>query len=171
MDDERSWEVRDAVPADAAAIGEFFRAIWRDAGPDAPGFAGATAEVIEEIAAPEAVRARLGGPTRHMVIAVERDDVIGFAATRADDVHAVEVELAGIVVRAAWAGRGVGRAMVREALDGCRRRGAGSAVVRTEVDNEAAIAFYRSLGFERRGETVEQVGDVEVPVVELVLAL
>ena len=102
------WAVREAEPADARAIGAFLHAIWDEAGPDAPGFAGATTELIDELAAPAAVRARLGGPMRRMVIAVRPADVVGFAATRR--LTADEVELAGIVVRRAFAGRGIGRA-------------------------------------------------------------
>lgn len=163
-DDATEWVVREAVDDDAAAIGAFLRAIWDEAGPDAPGFAGATAELIDEIAAPAAVRARLGGPERRMVLALHGVEVIGFAATRASS--ATEAELAGIVVRRAWAGRGIGRELVSAALGMIGP--SDSVVVRTEVDNVAAIRFYESLGFRREGTATELVDDVPVPVVELV---
>lgn len=178
---EHAVTVREATEADAARIGSFLRAAWAESGPDAPGFAGATDEVIDEIARPDAVRARLGGPTRRMVIAVGRggdgdiddevddqvgDEVVGFAALRTIDDDATE--LAGIVVRRAWAGHGVGSELTRRALDLARADGAASLVVRTEVDNTAAIAFYESLDFVRHGRDVERVGDTDVAVVELV---
>ena len=162
---ERDWEVREARQGDGESIGSFLHAIWDEAGPDAPGFAGATSELIDELARPDAVHSRLGGPTRRMMIAIRDDEVIGFAATRS--VSADEIELAGIVVRRVWAGRGIGRELVREALDVSRRHGAVSMIVRTEVDNVAAIGFYESLGFRRTREDVEMVDDVSVAVVEL----
>lgn len=170
---EHAVTVREATEADAARIGSFLRAAWAESGPDAPGFAGATDEVIDEIARPDAVRARLGGPTRRMVIAVGGDvdaevdgEVVGFAALRTIDDDATE--LAGIVVRRTWAGHGVGSELTRRALDLARADGAASLVVRTEVDNTAAIAFYESLGFVRHRRDVERVGDTDVAVVELV---
>lgn len=165
MVDVRDWVVREAEQTDAEAIGGFLHDIWDEAGPSAPGFAGATPALIDELARPDAVRARLGGPARRMTIAIHGEQIIGFAATRTMSTD--EVELAGIVVRRAWAGRGVGRELVRTALEVVGRHGAVSVVVRTEVDNEAAIGFYESLGFQRTGTGVERVDDVDVPVVEL----
>lgn len=165
MDAVPAGEIREATAADASRVGAFLHAIWDEAGPDAPGFAGATSELIDEIARPEAVRERLGGPTRRMVIAVRDHEVVGFAATRA--LTADEVELAGIVVRRADAGRGIGRALVHEVLDVSRRAGSVSILVRTETDNVAAIRFYESLGFRRQRDTVESVDGVPVAVVEL----
>jgi ribosomal protein S18 acetylase RimI-like enzyme len=162
------WTVREATAADADRIGTFLHTIWGEAGPSAPGFSGATPELIDEIAAPDAVRARLGGPARRIMIAVSGDDVIGFAASRR---RADDVELAGIVVRRAWAGRGVGSELVRGVVEVCRRDGTGTITVRTETDNATAIAFYESLGFVRRGEDLERVGETDVAVVELALAI
>lgn len=168
MSDPRAT-VREAGSADAEQVGAFLRAAWDESGPSAPGFAGATPEIIDEIARPDAVRARLGGPTHHMAIAVHADEVVGFAAIRLRDRG--EVELAGIVVRRAWAGRGVGTELVGLALDISRRAGATRMTVRTEIDNETAIAFYESLGFEQRSHEVERVGDTDVAVVELAQAI
>jgi hypothetical protein len=55
--------VTEATTADVPAVSTFFWDAWRQAGPDSPGFAGATEDVIAEITTPELIRSRLGGRT------------------------------------------------------------------------------------------------------------
>ena len=69
--------VIEAAEQDISAISDFFWEMWREAGPDAPGFTGATEGVIAEISAAEAIRPRIGGPERRMHIAYEHDRVVG----------------------------------------------------------------------------------------------
>jgi len=161
--------VREATIDDAQVMAAFLLAAWREAGPDSPGFAGATPEVMAEIATPEAVRARIGPGGRRMFLAEETGGVIGFAATRPMD--AVSVELSGIVVLRAATGRGVGTNLVGIAREAAASDGFRRMLVRTERTNHAAIEFYRARGFELRGETSEQVGPTTVPVAELVAPL
>jgi ribosomal protein S18 acetylase RimI-like enzyme len=164
MGSDASWEVREAGADDAERIGAFLHSVWEAAGPTAPGFSGATDEIVDEIARPEAVRARLGGPDRRIFVAVSGDDAIGFAATRREG---EDLELAGIVVRAEWAGRGIGSRLVGAVLDLARREGVAHVTVRTEIDNARAIGFYESTGFTRGGRSTEQVGGTDIDVVEL----
>ncbi len=63
--------VTEATQDDVAAFAAFFWEAWREAGPDAPGFAGATDDVITELTTPEAIRQRIGGPERRMFLAWE----------------------------------------------------------------------------------------------------
>jgi ribosomal protein S18 acetylase RimI-like enzyme len=160
--------VREATEADVDAVAAFFRAAWREAGPDAPGFAGATDEVMEELASHEVLSERIVGEGRHMYVAVvdaaADPDVVGFAATRAIDDAAIE--LAGIVVRRAYAGRGLGSALVDIAI----RRSAPSyrtMIVRTETTNAGARAFYERCGFRVTGTAIEDVDGRSVEVWEL----
>jgi ribosomal protein S18 acetylase RimI-like enzyme len=51
--------------------------------------------------------------------------------------------------------RGHARALVVDALAWMHRRGAGRALVNTAVDNTAAIALYRSLGFDEETERLQ----------------
>jgi ribosomal protein S18 acetylase RimI-like enzyme len=162
-------EIREAIPDDAEAIASFLAAAWLEAGPDGPGFTGPTPAVIAEIATPEAMRARIGKDGRRIFLASSGAGVVGFAATRLID--AATVELAGIIVRRAAAGRGTGTGLVELALDAARRDGLDLMVVRTERTNDRAIRFYRARGFEPAAQSVEAVGDVEVPVVELSVRL
>lgn len=158
--------VCEATERDVAAFATFFREAWQEAGPDAPGFAGATEEVIRELTTREAILERIGGPDRRMFLARQGGRVVGFSATkRIDDVTA---ELAGVVVLQSIVGRGIGTPLVERAVqvaadDGCVRM-----VVRTETTNDRALRFYQARGFTLTGSMTELVEDEPVEVWELV---
>jgi ribosomal protein S18 acetylase RimI-like enzyme len=161
--------VREATPVDADTLAAFLMAAWREAGPDSPGFAGATPELMAEIATPAVLRARIGPGGRRMFIAVDGAAIVGFAATR--PLHGGVAELAGIIVARSASGRGLGTELVRAATEAARADGHARMIVRTERTNAAAIAFYRARGFAPTGETVESVGALEIPVLELAATL
>ena len=167
--DGSSIEVREAIDTDAESISTFLWALWEEAGPDAPGLAGATEQIIEEIAHPTAIRRRLGGPERRIFVAVQEDRVVGFAATRVVDES--EIELAGIMVLPSLTGRGIGRPLVETAADTARTRGFTNMTVSTEVGNEGALRFYQANGFVLQDESVVEVDGTEVAVARLNLAL
>ncbi|MBB3771829.1 ribosomal protein S18 acetylase RimI-like enzyme [Angulomicrobium tetraedrale] len=56
-----------------------------------------------------------------------------------------------VAVAGAAQGRGIGRAMMRAALDLAREKGCYKASLSTRMSRERAHAFYESLGFERHG--------------------
>jgi GNAT superfamily N-acetyltransferase len=154
-----------STAADVAAFAAFLREAWRQSGPGALGFAGASDQVIAELTAPEAVLERIGGPERRLFLAKEEGGVVGFAATRRIDM--ATVELAGIVVLAAMSGRGVGTRLVEEAVESARGEGYRNMIVRTELVNEPAKAFYEKCGFTAARRTTEQVEGSTVEVWEL----
>ena len=162
--------ITEATTADIDTIAEFFWAAWRSTGPEAPGWAGASEEVMAEITDPNLIRSRIGGPDRRMFLAWVEDRVVGFAATRVLEA-ADTVELAGIVVLEEMAGRGIGTPLVDAAAAAAARAGAGEMLVKTETTNERALGFYRSRGFVDRGTSVEHVEGTSVEVAELVRAL
>lgn len=57
-----------------------------------------------------------------------------------------------VYVDEAARGKGLGRALVVEALDRARRRGCGRAELDVDVVNAPALALYRSLGFRDKSE-------------------
>ena len=157
--------ITEATAADISAISVFFHEMWRQAGPDSPGFAGATESVIAEIAEPEAIRPRLGGPERRMFLAYERESVVGFAATRAIDT--ATIELAGIVVLQSKLGRGIGALLVEKAVQSARQHRFDRMAVSTEVANDTALGFYQAHGFEFVGESTATVEGTAVAVSNL----
>lgn len=157
--------VSEAGPADAAAIGAFMLAAWEAAGPDAPGYRGATDALMAQISTEAAVRARIAPPQRRIFVARCDGDVIAFAATRRveDDL----VELAGIIVAPDMAGRGVGSRLLAAAIAAARCDGHRRIIVRTEIDNRIALGFYEARSFTRTRRLDEPVEETEVPVWEL----
>jgi len=148
--------VREAkTNADGEAFAVFFRLAWLESGPAAPGFAGASDEVIAELTVPAAIRRRMGGPDQRLFLAWERDIVVGFASSRR--ITDVTVELAGIIVLRSAAGRGVGSALVDAAIGSARIDGYETMKVRTETSNQLALEFYRGRGFTGGVSAVEVV--------------
>jgi len=154
--------IREATVEDGDAFAEFLAAAWREAGPDAPGFTGASDETIAEITAPEAFRVHISGPDRRMFLAWEEDRVVGFSATRSTDESSVE--LSGIIVFRSRAGRGIGSALVESAVAAARGDGHREMIVKTETTNHRARAFYENQGFQTVGVETEDVDDVPVEV-------
>ena len=161
--------VREATTDDVAAIADFLHEAWRQAGPEAPGFAGATEEVIAEIAAPEAIAARLGGPQRRMFIAWVNNRIGGFATTRRLTFAAIE--LSGVVVLQSLIGGGVGSALFRGAADSAREDGFHKMTVSTETDNERALRFYERCGFTVVGRSTTDAAGADIEVWNLEMAL
>lgn len=162
-------DIGEAGDSDVAAIALFLWELWRESGPDSPGLTGATEEVIAEIAAPDAIRARIGGPERRMFLARVEGTVVGFAATRVID--AAQIELAGIMVLQRMIGRHIGTPLVESAIGSARQLGYKLMKVRTEVDNEPALGFYQARGFAVSSESTEDVEGTQVEVIDLELQL
>jgi RimJ/RimL family protein N-acetyltransferase len=57
----------------------------------------------------------------------------------------------GMLVAAGWRGRGVGSALLAEAVDRARKAGAHKIALQVWPHNAAAIALYERFGFEREG--------------------
>ena len=57
----------------------------------------------------------------------------------------------GMAVAAGWRGRGIGTALLAEAVDRARRAGAHKLALQVWPHNTAAIALYERFGFQREG--------------------
>ncbi len=166
---EQPVAVEEATEDDIAAIAQFLWNAWAEAGPEAPGWVGADESVLAQIAAPDALRARLGGPRRRMFLARLGDRVVGFSATRmVDD---LTIELAGIVVLQSMVGRGVGTPLLEAAAASGKAHSFGRMIARTEASNERALEFYEGRGFARARSFTQEVEGASVELVELERAL
>jgi GNAT superfamily N-acetyltransferase len=56
-----------------------------------------------------------------------------------------------VVVHRDWRGKGVGKQMMRFAMDRCRERGCYKLALSSNLRREAAHRFYDALGFQRHG--------------------
>jgi len=167
--DSPGIRVVEAGGADVAAIASFFWAAWRTSGPDAPGWAGASEDVIAELTTPEAIWARIGGPERRMFLAWDESRVVAFAATRSEDEETVE--LVGIIVLQDMLGHGIGTPLLQSAVEWAAEAGFRRMLVKTEATNERALGFYRSRGFTDSRMLVEDVEGAPIELSELTRTL
>jgi ribosomal protein S18 acetylase RimI-like enzyme len=161
--------VRAATRTDAKALGAFVLRAWKEAGPAALGFTGATDEAIREISSEGFLAARLASPKVKMVVAITGDEVVGFASLKAEDQE--NVELSGIVVLQSESGRGVGTRLVRKSFALARKLGYRTVRVKTEAFNRRAIGFYKKNGFTETGKASERVGRTKVSLQVLQMTL
>ncbi len=83
-----------------------------------------------------------------LVLAQGDAGTVGFALTRA---IAGDAELLLLAVRPDARGRGIGRALLRSAIDGARTRGAEQICLEMRANNDATH-LYRAEAFVKRGE-------------------
>jgi ribosomal protein S18 acetylase RimI-like enzyme len=96
---------------------------------------------------------------RRMVEDVEREDAIVLVAeTGGQVVGELGLHLArhgvadlGMAVAAGWRGRGIGSALLAEAIDQAGKAGAHKIALQVWPHNTAAIALYERFGFQREG--------------------
>jgi GNAT superfamily N-acetyltransferase len=143
-------KVRQATPEDVPALVALFQELdrmqsdWRVFTPR-PGF-------YDEVGS----KYREAMSTENAVVLVAEDDhdILGMAygevrvPSRFSDERALE--LSGVVVRAGYRGRGVGRALVKEAARFAGEIGVEWIELKTFAPNQGAMAFWEGLGFTPR---------------------
>jgi ribosomal protein S18 acetylase RimI-like enzyme len=96
---------------------------------------------------------------RRLVEDIEREDAIVLVAEAGGQpvgefgLHLAHYGVAdlGMAVAAGWRGRGVGSALLAEAIDQARTAGAHKIALQVWPHNAAAIALYERFGFQREG--------------------
>lgn len=154
---------------DVKAIRAFFLAAWRQAGPEALGWAGATESNIQEISSEEFISSLLSKPKTKVFAFSQDGRIVGIAVNRKMDESTVE--LAGVIVQQDALGKGIGTALLKSAIASAKELGFLSIRVKTETNNQNAISFYRKNGFTEFGMGEEEVDGKAVKVVNLTLSL
>lgn len=133
--------VRRGEAADAEAIGRLLHDFNTEYEEFTPGPAKIAARVRELLAGGETI----------ILLAGEGPDGLAVLRFRPSIwVDVLECYLAELYVVPDKRGRGIGRALMNEALDVARREGAGHIELNTSDDDVAARALYESLGFTNR---------------------
>ncbi|MFF4773138.1 ribosomal protein S18-alanine N-acetyltransferase [Microtetraspora fusca] len=86
--------------------------------------------------------------TRHYVVAVDGDKIVGYAGLAA---AADQADVQTIAVLAGHRRSGIGAALLAELLAEAERRGAREVFLEVRSDNAPAQAMYERFGFERLG--------------------
>jgi GNAT superfamily N-acetyltransferase len=144
-------KVRQATPEDVPALVALFQELdrmqadWRVFTPR-PGFFDEVGEKYRE--------AMNQGDAVVLVVEDDEGEAVGMAygeartPSRFSDERALE--LSGVVVRAGYRGRGVGRELVQEAARFAADRGIAWIELKTFSPNRGAMEFWENLGFEPR---------------------
>ncbi len=94
-------------------------------------------------------------PDYHIHIALKNDEIVGSFALLIMDNLGHSGSPSGVVedvaVDPAWQGKGIGKAMMKHAMDVCVKAGCYKMTLSANVRREAAHRFYESLGFEKHG--------------------
>ncbi|MCW2615481.1 MAG: family N-acetyltransferase [Frankiales bacterium] len=145
--------VRPARPADAERIARVQLSTWRTAYAD---LLPAEALDVPEV---QAAALWLGAvespptPTHRVLVAFERDELVGFAASgpAADDGLDDAVELLTLLVEPRWGRRGHASRLLAASAEGWRRDGSVTAVCWAWERDPATRAFLLGAGFEPDG--------------------
>lgn len=124
---DAAYRIRPAAPADLPAITAAERAVFTDAWTEA-GLAAAI------------------GP--YTLVAESESELVGYLFAR---LAADEAEILNVAVYPEHRRRGVAAGLVHTSLDALRRAGARSVYLEVRESNEAARAFYNTLGFIEAG--------------------
>lgn len=148
--DGTAFRVREALPADAAAMVAYMEELLRSR----PLILWEEGEPVPTVQKRQARLAGAQGKDHEITLLAEHEGrIVGQLDFRSGERrrvrHAGEL---GLSVAADWRGRGVGRALLSDLIEWCRERG----VVRkinlgVLPHNEPALALYRSLGFVEEG--------------------
>jgi ribosomal protein S18 acetylase RimI-like enzyme len=161
-------KVREAMLGDEANLSSFLKEAWKEAGPRAPGFTGATDKTIEEISSIDFLKKLLVDQKTRIFVAEDEDRIVGFASTKEDGNN--YVELSGIIVLESKTGLGVGKQLLEAARSSAALLGVSKMIVKTEVFNDRAIWFYKRMGFTEMDRTTEEVEGILVDLLFLSLS-
>jgi len=132
--------IRPIGPEDAEQLGELFAGLV--AGPEALQFH------PHPFTTQEASRIATGGAGRNDLYyaAFLGDRLVGYGMLRGWD-EGYSVPSFGVAVAATYRGRGIGRGLLRYAIEYARKRGAGTMMLKVHLDNPSARHLYESEGF------------------------
>ena len=137
------FTVRTAVAADGREMAELFAAVAEER----TGIAAEPPVDIEERAV------QFARTTAGSVVAVADGQLVGILHIEASRHGFGEI---GMLVHRDWRGRGVGSALLREAISRARDQGMHKLCLEVFAHNTAAIALYRRYGFTEEGRRVRQ---------------
>ena len=83
---------------------------------------------------------------RKYTVAVENDEILGYAWNEMTDDEAADCEIIALYVRYSKRGRGIGRALMQHSMDSFRKAGKKSMIIWCLRDNHESRKFYEKMG-------------------------
>ena len=145
----RDWEVRPAEPGDAGRLVELARAVGGEPG----GWLITTSDWRSVAEERRYLRAIKRYPHAAVYTVETPDGELVGRLSLSRDQHSASQHVAdlGLMVAASHRRRGIGRALLEQAVAWAREHGVEKLELHVFPHNEAAIALYESFGFEREG--------------------
>ena len=107
------------------------------------------ANVFDDPIVPNAAQEFLRDPRHRLVVAIDKDVVVGFVSSVIyvhPDKTAPELWINEVGVAPTHQGQGVGKMLMQRTLEEAKRAGCMEAWVLTDRGNQAAMALYKSVG-------------------------
>lgn len=155
--------------SDIPLLKAFILGAWKLVGASALGWTGATNENIREIASKDFLRGMVENPNLMVFVDKAGEEILGFSALR--KINTTLVELAGIVVRQDYVGRGIGSALFEKAKAAAVESGFTAMLVKTESANDRALSFYKEKGFIKQKTAIEELNNEKVSLTVMKLEL
>lgn len=118
--------------------------------------------ILEQFTA-QKTEALIDDPDRFILVSDNAEGIDGYICVAASSPAPVDgcsdMEIATFYVQPRHHGKGIGKQLLKAALDHCRACYVQSVWLTTNAENSPAIAFYLSQGFEKVGETHFRIGD------------
>lgn len=172
-------EIQPATPEDAAGIYEVQRQTWIDTYPNEEAgiteqdirnrIEGEHGEKIEDRIAWWRKGIETSGEKRGIYVVKDSDKVVGFVAP---GIIEGQRRIGAIYILPEAQGKGLGRKLLEKAIDWHGRED--DIFLHVASYNDNAIGFYEKNGFEKTGNSIEDLdarerGDMEIPEIEMVL--
>jgi diamine N-acetyltransferase len=157
-----NFTIREATVADAAMIADISRQTFYDT------FAAQNSKenmeiFLEKQFTKKSLEEEVGKEENHFLLAMDGMDVAGYAKLRECDLHPSvnkpSIEIARIYVVKPWIGKGVGKLLMKTAIDYAQARNKKTLWLGVWEKNLHAIGFYKKYGFEKFGETEFYLGN------------
>lgn len=155
---ERQFEIRFALPSDASSLAKFaaeqFRTTYSTDTPESD-----LEAYISENFTPVKQCEEIESHRSRVVLAISREDIIGYSHVELDEGDTRSAFLNRIYVDPAWKGKSVGSALLAEVIANVRQQGKDRISLTVYEKNTRAVAFYKKSGFDVIGTDIFQVGD------------
>ena len=149
-------DIREATPADASDIADVAKQAWYEVHAPIIGEE-LVAEFLGRYYDTDSLRAVAKSDERVTYVADHEDGVVGFVSGGPDEDERELLHLSRIYLLPEYWGEGIGSRLLDTFEQQAIEQGHSRIRLRVMVDNEQAVGFYESTGFDRRDERYDEL--------------